>query len=494
MALAALVLAACTRDAPEVQPTPATQAAPGRPGAPPDPRRDSRFIQIRTLLEQSPESQERSVRLYPLVAPLCDSAEERAAFLEVAAWSASHSDGENKLTAVLATDTLEHVATVCLRHAPEASYALLEEAKRFLPDTYKLDVVLARLRAARGELEPALEAAKRAAAQGSVHALALAANIQAERARESGPGYRAGMFDEAIATVSVEPDANWQLIDLGAVLSTRARLLSERAVWEDGAKGRATREVAGATYRRISVSPFIEAIRQRALDVLCFDAVDLGAADREACRRGAEEQGMLGAARAAGLNLPEGTLDAQRQRQLDKLAERIEALPPRSVVLVVGRGDEAELLEWVRPASHLLRRLAEKKPRFVAVDRTSSPRASALFQRMLELAEVTPVEQIAAKSDTFAMPCLTALVAGRKTPKACPFDAERERRLIAMQPYGLAVLVGRDLDAEIDDLRTYELETVLLSFRRSALEKAVHAWLKSTSDVLLFTPSAGPTP
>ena len=54
-----------------------------------------------------------------------------------------------------------------------------------------------------------------------------------------------------------------------------------------------------------------------------------------------------------------------------------------------------------------------------------------------------------------------------------------------MNDFGFAVLIGRDLDAEIDDLHVYDLQAVLLSFRQSRMEKGIDAWLKSVSDVLI---------
>ena len=73
------------------------------------------------------------------------------------------------------------------------------------------------------------------------------------------------MLDEAIKTASVEPDHNWQLIDLTAVLSTRAHLLSERAVWEAPEPAAATLKLARDVYQRLSVAPFIGVTRSLAL-------------------------------------------------------------------------------------------------------------------------------------------------------------------------------------------------------------------------------------
>src|SRR5262249_60927111 len=110
-------------------------------------------------------------------------------------------------------------------------------------------------------------------------------NIEAQSARDKSAGYRTGMLDEAIKTVSVEPDATWPLVDLMAVLSTRAHLLTERAVWEEPKKALETRKEAQATYRRPSVAPFIEAARPQAPDVLCFSGRDIPEPEPARCRR-----------------------------------------------------------------------------------------------------------------------------------------------------------------------------------------------------------------
>ena len=59
------------------------------------------------------------------------------------------------------------------------------------------------------------------------------------------------------SVVSVEPDGQWPLVDLTAVLSTRARLYTERATWESGADRDKTLGLARAVYERLAVSPFI---------------------------------------------------------------------------------------------------------------------------------------------------------------------------------------------------------------------------------------------
>lgn len=459
---------------------PATDAPPPTAKNLPPTRDDTRFVKIRNLLSEPPESRRRATELYPLVKPICTDAKERKEFLDVAKWSVSFSTEENQLPTNLAADTFEHVATSCFRTEPEAALQLLDEAAKFLGRQKRLDVIRARLLAARGDLEAALAASKAAADAGSVHAIALTANIQAQIARAASTEYRAGMLDEAIRTVSVEPTNEWMAIDLNAVLSTKARLLSERAIWEDGDDRKKTLLEAGGLYKRLSVAPFVRPVRTRALDNLCFDG------DADACRRAAEETRNLGAAVAAKIDVGAPAYDQARYERIRTITASVAALPPNAVVLWIARGDESEVLEWVRPAAVLLETIAAKKPRVVVVDRTSTPRAGRLITRTLELAKVKPHLTIAASGDTFAMPCVTAILADRRTPTACPLDDATKAALGKARPYGLAVLFGRDLDAELDDLALYELPSMLLSFRQSLSKKGASAHLKSVSDVRII--------
>ncbi|MEQ9504504.1 MAG: hypothetical protein RIT81_47035 [Deltaproteobacteria bacterium] len=450
----------------------------------PPTRDDTRFIKIRNLLREPPESTNRATKLYPLVRPVCVDEQERKEFLEVAKWSTSFSSEENYLPTQLAIDTIEHVATACFRSDPEGALALLTGAEAFVQSP-RLDVIRARLLAAREDFAEAEKAARRALEGGSVHAIALTANIQAQRARAASDGYTPGMLDDAIKTVSVEPNSKWAVIDLTAVLATHARLLGERAVWESGETQKKTLLEAAGLYQRLSVAPFIAAIRNRALDNLCYDADRLPKS--EACARAARETQNLGAAKKADVTLDPG-FDTKRLAGLTSMTSTLAQLDEGAVVLWVARGDESELLEWVRPASDILRKIAKTKPRIIVVDRTSTPRASRLVTRMFELAGVTATRRIDAQRDTFAMPCITAILADRRTPKACPLDAETKTALEKARPFGVGVLVGRDLDGELDDLRLYDLPSLLLSFRRSLSKKGPTAWLKSVSDVHLFAP------
>lgn len=455
-----------------------------------DAREDTRFIRIRNLLSLDPEAPERATKLYPLVAPICSDERERREFIEVARWSASFSIGQDTLPTVLALDTIEHVATSCFRSAPEAAFDLLRRAKEAVPDPYRIEILTARLRASRGEFDAALEQARAAAAAGSVHALALLANIQAEVARDKSVAYSAGMLDEAIRTVSVEPNANWSLIDLTAVLSTRAHLLSERAAWEPKPASLETLRLATETYKRLALAPFIETTRTLALDHLCFDSVEIG--DDAAvvhCRRAALESGNLGAAVVARVDRDPKIVDLARLERLERLADDMKTLPKGSTVMILVRGDESELVSWTRPGGRALAPLARLQgTRIVFVDRTKSTRASGLADHILDLGIVRPAERIRAGADTLAVPCVAAILAGRRTPASCPLERGVQSRLGRLGKIRLAFLIGRDLDAEIDDLRLYEVRTILLSFRQPRIEKGLDVQLKSLSDVWILGP------
>ena len=450
-------------------------------------RKDARFIKIRDLLRKGSDDPTRAKDLYTLVHPVCEDPDARRDFLEVAKWSASYSDDDNRRTIVLVIDTLEYVATACFRTSAEGTLALLDGADAFLPGEPRLSVLRARLYATAGRLSDALAAARSAADGGSVHAIALTANIQARIARSSDVGYRQGMLDEAIQTVSVEPQGNWRAIDLTAVLSTKARLLWERAAWQDGDKAKATLIEADAIFQRLSVPPFLIQTRLRALDNLCFDAVVLGGR-LDPCKRAALDGQILGAAAVAGLPEDPARFDQARRSRILAARKTWQSLPKGAVVVLVARGDEAEILEWTRPAARLLRALVRPDLKLLVVDRAREKRASALIDRLVQLAGLRPVEVVRVGRSALAMPCITAILAQRQVPKSCPLQPDVVQRLEALKPFGAALAVGRDLDAELDDLALYELDATLLSFRLSRLKKPVHAWLKSVSDTFLMAP------
>jgi hypothetical protein len=447
-------------------------------------------MKIRKLLSEDPDSAVRARELYPELLPLCTSLKEREAFVEVAKWSVDSGDGENYVLVQLAEDCLEHVATACMRNHPEGAFSLLDLAQKALPKLQRVAVLQARLLAASGDFEGAEKAARRAMDAGSVHAIALTANIQARRARGAEPGLRTEIFNAAIETVSATPTHKWPPIDLAAVLATKARLLTERALWEPTEQAQRTRLEAASLHQRLAGAPFIAATRRRAQDVLCFDAMLAGRDRYNACRRLAE-MGDLGAAQGIGLTqMTPQHFELPRLKQLEALKADLEALPAGQLLVLVIRGDEMELLEWIRPASKLLAHINQRKPRWVLVDRTDSVRAKHLIKRLLEMSNVQPDLQIEAKG-TFFMPCVSAMLAKRRVPKSCPLTPADQKSLESIGPYALSLLLGRDLDAELDDLRLYELRTVLVSFRQSRQEKAIHAWVKSLSDVGIITTPPG---
>ncbi|MGF1509445.1 MAG: hypothetical protein ACFB9M_08085 [Myxococcota bacterium] len=466
------------------------------PSSPPSsaPLEHRRFLRIRELLGQNTQSTERSVQLAPLVDPICRKAEARAAFRRSISWSVSHSTESATLPTQLALDVLEYVATACARVDPDVAMQLLASAADFMEyDHGRLDVLRARIAAATEHLREAEAAALRARERGSVHAIALLANIQARRARNQRTlgGLNPEDLDPAIETVMVEPGPKWTAIDLTAVLSTRARLLNEKALWAGSEARSEVLAQAHEVFRRLSVAPFVEAVRRGAVDALCFDEASRSgeppAVAEAACARAALEHGIAGA--AVRLNLLSEDLPAKVDRKrLGSLLQTgrfvARELEPQDAVLVVFRGDEVELVEWARPAARLLEALAANGVSLMVVDRCANRRASAVVERIVELAKVTPKATLRLGPDPLAMPCLVALAAGRRITADCSLSAEQIRSLARLRRAPrLNVLVGRDLDAEIQDFGLYELPVVLLSFRESGHPELVETWAKSLSDV-----------
>ncbi len=465
------------------------------PGALPDQKaqegRDQRFIQIRDLLRKKPDAKARATQLFPLVKPLCEDAQARAAFMDTAAWSASMSVGSDvKLTQIMASDTIEHVVTTCFRLSADAAFDLLARAIEKMPKEYRFHLMRARFLAVQDKLPEALEAAKAAQKLGSNHGLALLANLQAQIARGEKAGYRTGMFDEAIKTVSMEPDGKWHLVDVAAILMTRAHLLTERAIWEGPQKSERTILRSHGDYQRLSKDPFPPPTRRRAQDVHCFDVVELNG-DRAPCALAAKDSKHLGAAVVSKFEM-DNTFDQDRLGKLKTMAESLRTMPKGAAVLLSARGDETELIEWARPTALLLRALAKHEPKLIVVDRTRSPRSGAMLDRIVERSGVKPALRLNAKKGTSAMPCVASVLAERQAPKSCPFDEKIVAQLEKMAPLHTAFLVGRDLDAEIDDLHLYKHRTALLSFRTSRMKKGISAWLKSVTDVLILAPPSEP--
>ena len=452
----------------------------------------SRFKRIRKLLAKDPDAPVRAYHLYPLVDPVCTSTDTRMKFVaDAAAYVDVRSDPDDKAYARrLAIDTLEHVSTSCWRNSATAAYQILTAAKKVIPGSSRFDIIEARLKSAAGDFDQAILAADKARKAGSIHAIALTANIHAQIARQKSDAYEPGMLDKAISMVTVSPEANWPLIDLTAILSTRSRLLAERSNWEDGETMKQTMREARDTLGRLSMDPFIALTRRHALDSLCYSAVHIGSDSTNPCLRAAKEQQNLGAAYLAGEIIAKPKYDSERYAALLEVRQKIEKMPKGGLIILAVRGDEHEVIAWTRPAATVLASLRSKKPTLIVIDRTYSKRARANVDRILQLAQLEPTIRIDAGRDIFAMPCLTALVAGRKTPKSCPFDKKLIKQLIRMPKYEYGFLVGRDLDAEIDDLKLYELEAALLSYRKSLNRKGIAAHLKDLSDTWILSEDA----
>lgn len=442
------------------------------------------FTELRSLLREDPVGSTRAHLLAPKVGPLCTSPELRAAFLRDTQGALGREGPESRRAA---EDVVEYVATACFRTNPGSGLVILAEAALAIPSPTRWDVLRARLLAADGrsvEARPFAEAAMNA---GSVHARALLANILAEDARAQAPGYREGMFDAALQVAGAEPDSNWPLIDLTAVLSTRARLLSERAFYESSPKDIESLKAARAVYERLGLSPFPQRVRGLALDTACVDAVTLGENGFAACARAAELHGHLGAAFLAGRGEDPARFDLPRLEALKQLRLQMQSLGPKHLAVIAFRGDETELVSWGYPLSELLQTLAAQKLKLVSYVRGGSPRLPALAARVFERAGVRPALELRFPSGVEGMPCVAALIAKQPAPAQCALSADERGRLQKLGQHGIAVLVGRDLDAEIEDLRARDLALTLLSFRQPATERPVAAHLKSLSDVFLLS-------
>ncbi|MFO0727224.1 MAG: hypothetical protein U1E65_25825 [Myxococcota bacterium] len=452
----------------------------------------SRYEKIAGLLELDPQALTRAKELYVLVAPVCtDPTEQKAFIAEVIRLGTLPEDPERQ-SQRRSFEITEHVVNACARNDAEAALTILNAIGAAIPKNARLSLMQARVLAAAERLPEAKQAAEAARDAGSIGALALLATIDAQIARSSAVGYRPGMLDEALKTVSLEPDGQWPLLDLTAVLTTRARLLTERAAWESGEAQEKTLKEARVVYERLAVSPFIEVTRTHALDVLCFDAASLS--DKGGpflpCKRAAEEASNLGGAFLIGAGLDPAHYDVERVKRIQELEAAIATMPDKAAVILTVRGDESELIPWVRPAALVVARAAERRGQLVVLDRTSGPRAGAIVDRIVSLSGQKPYLRLEADHDILAMPCLAALVAGRKAPESCPFDAASQEKLMKLKTFGVAILVGRDLDAEIEDLRLYELPDLLMSFRMPATEKGIKVQLKNLSDAWILASGA----
>jgi hypothetical protein len=460
---------------------------------------EARLAELRVLARLPSDGPERAERLFGLVASTCTSTAGRLGLAHaIAAAQADPTDlggqqGEEAL------DVFELVAASCDRNAPDDAQAFAAALGARLPELPRIDLVSARLHFAHQALDAAEARGRAARDKGSIAALPFLATVQAARARvaTSSTAVRAGL-EAAARTVDVEPQAAWRLIDLTAVLSTRARLHTELALWTDGTHtSTPPLVVADQLYGRLSRQPFITVTRAHALDLACFEAprlVPMSEDARTACARAALETSNLGGAFLAGLGLDPKQLDARRLEAIQGFEAALSALPPRRAVFVVVRGDESELVAWARPAALVVERVVAERHPIVVVDRTRSLAARAIVGRLLALAgaEATRLE---AGAEPLALPCAIARARGAPGPTRCalPADAARVLERLGRDPetrVGAALLVGRDLLAEVEDMEAAALPHALLSLRQLPNDRRAAVHLMAASDTWLLARDA----
>lgn len=483
-------LTGCSRSTSKDGATTVSPAASKTPSAfvvPPE-KANTRYMRMRGLLERPVEDRRRSTELFGLVRPLCTEAEARKDFIDTAAWSIEHADEQFYLPSRVTLDMLEYVASVCGRVHPEGLFELLDDAQALLADEPRLPIIRARSLAAAGRLEEALSIAHKAAAEGHSHAMVLAANIEARRARDAAPkGWTEGMLDRALSLAHTGANEAWPAIDLAALLATRARLLRERAFWTEGQPSAKDRIAAAQVFERLLLGPFPEEVRSRSGDALCFAISDLGL-ESDACKRAAGSYNHLGAAVLAD-RVPS---QHPRLEPLRALGASFETLGKGDLVLVVFRGDEQELLEWGFPSAHLLRRIGASGADVLLVDRTRTKRGPALVRRVAAWAGLAPWRFLDG-DHVETLSCVSAVLADRRTPAGCPLDPDLLSALEGRAAPKVSILVGRGLEPEIEDLRLYQHPVVLASFRKSKKEEELSAWLKSLSDVFVVVPPRSPS-
>lgn len=484
-----LLVAGCPSetDAPKTR---ATARSPANFEVPPDIAK-TRYMKVLRLLERPKNDRRRATQLFRTTKPLCTSEAARREFLETTKWSLDHADEQFFLPSRVTLDMLEHVASVCGRQHVDGALDLLRSATTLLDDP-RLFVIIARTEAVAGRYEAAAVSARRAASLGSAHAVVLEANILARAARASRPGFEAGMLGPALAVANREPVEDWPIIDLAALLSTRARLRLEQGFWTDGEASGRSRLAASQAFERLLLGPFPTDVQGRAADALCFETVDLQLGS-DACKQAGRVHGHLGAAVSAEVPPRE----PKRRDALVTLGQKMKGLKAGALAVWIVRGDEQELIEWGRPAARLLVPLRKAGARVLVVDRTGRPRTTAYVDRVLRLAGLRAWRRIDGNHPG-TTPCLAAVLAQRKPPAGCPLRSEDLDALRGAGKPELFLLLGRHLDTDIEDLRLYEHPVALASLRIS--EKAegdVEAWLKSLSDVWVVslrpqTPSPPP--
>lgn len=468
-------------------------ACEARPKAPPGPSAEevaaharTLYPRIRGLLQLPVEDRRRAMALGPLVSKLCLEAPARAEFLDGLRWSLRYAAGQGEL-GELAVGTMEHVATRCARLRPESAFELLDGAEAALPKEPRLMTLRARLLSALGDKDKAIEAAGRAVQAGSAHAQALKARLLADRARLQS-GFGPASLQPAIDVLKPPAEAGLKLVDLTAILLTKARLLEEQALWQDDKEARAAgHEAAMALMARLSVAPFLAAHRRQALDLSCLDAA-LRGGSTEPCK-GALAFGNLGAAAALGVPSSGSAFDRPRAEGLKALRAKLAALPKGARFLLLPRGDAGELLAWSRALGYLLQSVSARAPEIVVLNRSEDPAARPLIERVLARAGLRPAAWLQLGHEALAIPCAAALLSGEEAVPGCPLD-KAGRRALRARPPALSILVGRGLRAEVEDFQEAKLPVALLSLRETKFRGAPPVWLKDVSDVLALSPPA----
>ncbi len=449
---------------------------------PPPPKKapDTPFLQTLDALK-SPADPLRDSRLAQILTPVCGpDANERTKFVQDIKASVDAQLAKNQD----AIAVVEHIGLRC--KAKESGLDLFKKAKPVLGSPARIDLALARLAASSGDLALAMASAEAAKAAGSVGAVALLAQLESEEARKSNQGWVPGMLDKAIKTASVTGPQPTDPADLAAIVSVRAHLLVEKSIWEAPPAAEPARAEALGLFRRLAEPPFPNLMRERAVDFVCFNqtSAEEAAASYPACARAAAEWKILGAATTAKTPTDDN-FDLTRLKSLQDLAAK---LPKKNdVVLLVARGSEGDLLHWTIPLSRVLRKMPGTK--VVVALGADSARANSLVSRALDLAKVKPAETFDLQANgPQATSCLAALLAGKPKPAACPFDEATSKRLAKVGKAKLAVLVGKSLDADLQDIKTAEIPTAMLSFRETSVASGPDTWLKSLSDTFVIAP------
>lgn len=438
---------------------------------------DTRYIRVRRLLEKSTLNPERVARLKALVQPICVAGEEQSQFLDTLRWSVGFSEDTFYLPTKLAIEVLEYVSNVCGAAFPKQTVALLEQAERILPKDPRLKMLIARTLAVIGRLSEASKVAQSAVPLGDPQAVALAAHIEAQRARQNSGAYEPGMYARALELTETPPGPNWHAVDLAAVLATRARLFLEVDFWTLPNTS-PFQDPIRALLKRTVEGPFPAAVKLRAADLLCMESQWQASAGDKVALEGCKAAADLGHAWATWL------LGARSEPLFPKLRRKLDTLAPGDEVVVVVKGPESEIMEWAKALVVLLKGLSRRGAHVLLVDRTQTDRSTRVVEHIFKLANVRPRLVIPLRGTSSSVTCVSALSAQHQRPHTCDLSPEITQEFSELSPPKFTLLVGRDLDTEIDDFRLYNHPTALASFRRSEVAHKVSlAWLKSVSDV-----------